>query len=66
MGSDDFLFSEREYADFVGKSVAWVRLERRAGRGPAFIRVGRTPKYPRKAIAEWMNANCILPGGRPA
>lgn len=66
MGNDDFLFSEKDFADFVGKSVAWARLERRMGRGPAFIRVGRTPKFTRKAIAEWMNANRILPGGRAA
>lgn len=29
MTNDDFLFTEAEFADFVGKSVSWARLLRR-------------------------------------
>ena len=63
---NDFLFTEAELATFVGKSVTWARRERRLGRGPAFIRFGRTPKYRREDIAAWMQANRITPGGESA
>ncbi|MBR1131931.1 hypothetical protein [Bradyrhizobium iriomotense] len=66
MTNDDFLFTEAEFADFVGKSVSWARLLRRQQRAPGHIRVGRTPMYRREAIAEWMHANSVRPGGKPS
>lgn len=66
MGNDDFLFSETQFAEFVGKSHAWARRERRLGRSPAYTLIGRTPKYSRQEIAAWMHANRISPGGKTA
>lgn len=66
MPNEDFLMTEAEFASFVGKSASWARLERRMGRSPVFVKVGRTPMYTRESIAEWMAANRVGPGGRPA
>lgn len=67
MHHEDFLFfTEAEFAAFVGKSVTWARRQRRLGRSPVYVRVGRTPKYRREDIAAWMQANRIAPGGKVA
>ena len=36
------LFSEEGYADFSGNSIRSIRNERSAGRGPAFVKLGKT------------------------
>ena len=64
MGNDDFMFSESEFAAFVGKSHAWARRERRFGRSPAFVLIGRPPKYSREDVFAWMQANRVTPGGK--
>jgi hypothetical protein len=66
MSNGDFMFSESEFAAFVGKSQAWARRERRLGRSPAYVLIGRTPKYSREDVSAWMQANRVSPGGRAA
>lgn len=65
MTNDDLLLTESEVASFIGKSVQSLRLWRRQSKGPAFFKIGRTPKYHREDLAVWMHANRIAPGGKP-
>lgn len=65
MKKADFLFTETEYATFVGKSRAWARRERRLGRGPVVTFVGKSPMYDRSDISAWMASQRITPGGKP-
>jgi len=55
------LFSEPEFARFIGKSLVTVRRYRRRGVGPVGIAVGRSVMFRREDLAAWMNANRIRP-----
>jgi hypothetical protein len=57
------LLTEAEVADFLGKSVITLARWRREGYGPAYIRIGRSPRYRREDLAFFMQANCIALGG---
>lgn len=63
---DTVLLNEAEVADFLGKSVITLARWRREGYGPSYVRVGRSPRYTRESLSEFMRTNSILPGGRPA
>jgi hypothetical protein len=62
---DDILLTETETANFLGKSIVTLGRWRREGYGPKAIRVGRSPRYTRQSLADFMNANGIRPGGKP-
>lgn len=53
--------TERESAAHVGYSVAYLRAARRAGRGPAYIRVGRTIRYLPRDLDAWLEAHRVTP-----
>ncbi|MBT1516171.1 helix-turn-helix domain-containing protein [Bradyrhizobium sp. SRL28] len=57
------LLTEAEVSDFLGKSVITLARWRREGYGPAYVRIGRSPRYRREDLALFMQANCIAPGG---
>lgn len=63
---DTNLLTEADVAAFLGKSIITLARWRREGYGPVFVRVGRSPRYTREALASFMQANSILPGGRAA
>jgi predicted site-specific integrase-resolvase len=63
---DTNLLTEAEVADFLGKSVITLARWRREGYGPAYLRVGRSPRYQREALAAFTQANSIRLGGGPA
>jgi predicted site-specific integrase-resolvase len=63
---NDILLTEAETANFLGKSIVTLGRWRRQGYGPKAIRVGRSPRYTRQSLSEFMNASGIAPGGRPA
>lgn len=63
---DDILLTESEVADFLGKSTITLGRWRRQGYGPKAVRVGRSPRYTRQSLAEFMSANGIRPGGKSA
>ncbi|MEH2626085.1 putative site-specific integrase-resolvase [Bradyrhizobium sp. AZCC 1719] len=60
------LLTEAEVADFLGKSVITLARWRREGYGPAYVRIGRSPRYRREDLALFMQANSIVPGGASA
>ncbi|MDR6302532.1 putative site-specific integrase-resolvase [Nitrobacter vulgaris] len=63
---NDILLTEAETANFLGKSIVTLGRWRRQGYGPKAVRVGRSPRYTRQSLAEFMNASAIQPGGRSA
>ncbi len=60
------LLTEAEVADFLGKSTITLARWRREGYGPSFVRVGRSPRYQREALSDFMRVNSIAPGGHIA
>lgn len=63
---NDILLTEAETANFLGKSIVTLGRWRREGYGPKAVRVGRSPRYTRQSLAEFMNASAITPGGTSA
>lgn len=56
------LLSEAEYANLTGRKIQAVRNERAKGRGPAFVRLGRTVKYRRSDVSAWIASRLVDPG----
>lgn len=47
--------TEEQVARVTGKSLETLKRWRREGRAPSFVRVGRTPWYPRAAVEALIN-----------
>ena len=52
----DGYLSEAELAAEINRSVVLLRLWRRKGTGPAFVRVGKTPYYKIESVRRWIDA----------
>ena len=50
---------ERDTAKRIGMSLAFTRHERRHGRGPAHLRLGRSIRYWPKDIDAWLEARTV-------
>lgn len=48
------LMTERELARAARLSPAMLQKMRRAGTGPAFVRVGSSIRYPAASVAAWV------------
>lgn len=48
------LLNQAEVATELDKSVAWCERARWEGTGPAFIKIGRSVKYRRADVDEWI------------
>ena len=53
------LVNEREAARLVGFSVAALIKWRREGRGPRYIRVGRSIRYRVSDLVEWIQRHTV-------
>lgn len=53
----DGYLPEREVATQRGKSLRTLRGERQRGKGPSYVRDGRTVLYPVDGFREWLRAN---------
>lgn len=53
--------TEEDAAAFVGYTPAALRAWRRQGRGPAYIRVGRSVRYRISDLDEWLGAHRVDP-----
>ena len=59
------LYSQKELAPILGKSEAWFERARWSGSGPAFIKVGRSPRYMGSTVNAWIHGNtCVNTGER--
>jgi predicted DNA-binding transcriptional regulator AlpA len=63
---DITLLTEREVADFIGKSTKTMQRWRAQNRGPVAMKFGQTVMYTRESVADWMRSRQIGPGGKPA
>ena len=51
--------TEREVAELLGLSVATLRAWRHRGRGPRFLRLGRSVRYLPSDVAEFVRASAV-------
>ena len=59
------LIAEIDAAKFLGKEIQSLRNERSQGKGPRYVRLGRTIYYPRGGLQEYINANTVTPTYAP-
>jgi predicted DNA-binding transcriptional regulator AlpA len=52
--------SERDGSHYIGLSVAYLRKARRQGRGPAYLRIGRTIRYRIADLDAWLDAHRVV------
>lgn len=48
------LYSQKELAPILGKSEAWFERARWNGNGPAFVKIGRSPRYQGATVNAWL------------
>ena len=51
--------TEREVADLLGLSVATLRAWRHRGKGPRFLRLGRSVRYLPADVADFVRASAV-------
>ena len=51
--------AEREVADMLGLSVATLRAWRHRGKGPRFLRLGRSVRYLPSDLADFVRASAV-------
>ncbi len=51
--------TEREVADLLGLSVATLRAWRHRGKGPRFLRLGRSVRYLPSDLADFVRASAV-------
>ena len=51
--------TEREVADMLGLSVATLRAWRHRGKGPRFLRLGRSVRYLPSDMADFVRASAV-------
>ena len=51
-----------EAADYLGMSGPWLRLQRRLGRGPAYVKFGPSIRYLDPDLDEYLQAHRRAPG----
>lgn len=56
--------TEQEAAPYIGLSQAWLRVARREGRGPAYLRIGRAIRYRTEDLDAYMSAHRVEPRER--
>ncbi|HUN73368.1 MAG TPA: hypothetical protein VMU40_02520 [Steroidobacteraceae bacterium] len=56
------LISEAELAEFRNVKVDHLRNERSQGRGPPYVKVGNSVKYPLGALRKWLAEHTVRPG----
>lgn len=65
-GINNNVIDESAAARYVGYSTFALKAWRRQGRGPAYIRVGRSVRYRVAALDAWLERHTVTPGGTGA
>lgn len=62
--TSEALLKEQEAADLLKMSARTLQGWRMVGRGPAYVRAGRSIRYRQADIVHWVDANtvCSVPG----
>ena len=50
------LLTAKEAAHFLRVSLSWLAKARMRGDGPAYLKVGRSVRYPQAALMQWMKS----------
>jgi len=50
------LWTQKELAEYLGKSTAWCERARWAGEGPRFIKMGRHCRYRVADVLAWVES----------
>lgn len=58
----DRLMDAAETAAFIGRSVRTLEQWRYLGKGPDYVKVGKSIRYRRSAVDRWLDAMTIRPG----
>ena len=58
--ADDLLLTPKAVAEKFGMNELTLANLRSQRRGPAFIRIGRSIRYPRSAIREFLTKRLVL------
>lgn len=53
---------EADTSRYLGLSVPWLRVRRRDGKGPAFVRTGRTIRYRVQDLDAWLERHVVRTG----
>ena len=51
------LWSQKDLARYLGKSLAWCERARWAGEGPKFFKIGRHVRYRPEDVLEWVEGH---------
>jgi excisionase family DNA binding protein len=54
MAGEDVLWTQEQVAEYLGVSPRTLETWRRRGTGPAWHRVGRSPRYFKGAVVDWV------------
>ena len=63
---DDDLLDERAAADYLQKPAGTLQQWRYLGKGPAYFKLGRSVRYARSDLREFLDARRIEPQGKAA
>ncbi len=61
MEQTPILYTQEVVSRLIGKSVKTLERWRRDGEGPAWIKVGKTPRYEANTLCIWMLRNEVAP-----
>jgi predicted DNA-binding transcriptional regulator AlpA len=57
------LFTEKEAAHYLTRSVSSLRRGRRSGTGPKFVRIGRSVRYQKSQLDAYIDARVAMRAG---
>ena len=58
--TDERLLTAREAANFLRLSLSWLAKARMRGDGPAYVKLGRSVRYPESALVGWLKSRARL------
>lgn len=61
---DGKMYTQKEAAPVLHKSVSWFERSRWAGTGPRFIKVGRSVVYTGKDLNAWLESQARINTGQ--
>ena len=56
----DRLLTTKDAANFLRLSLSWLAKARMRGDGPAYVKLGRSVRYPESALVGWLKSRARL------
>jgi predicted DNA-binding transcriptional regulator AlpA len=57
VNTTDVLLVPKEAAAFLKLSLSWLAKARQHGEGPPYIKLGKSVRYSRSALLDWLKSN---------